>query len=320
MTRVVFMGTPDYAVPSLEALCAHHQVALVITQPDRKQGRGQKLSPPPVKTTALRYGLPVWQPNTLRNPEAIDRLRATGADVYITAAIGFILPPAVLALPPHGCLNLHASLLPRWRGAAPVSAAILNGDPETGITLMQTDEGLDTGPILAQVRCPIAPDDTTETLTHRLAHMGADLLIAVLPRWINGEIIPQTQPSEGATFSQRLSKEAGWIDWRQPASLIERMTRAYDPWPGAYTTYRGRRLKIVRAEALPDWPHALSPGHAILVPDKRIAVTTGRGVLVLREIQLAGKRAMSPDALWRGYPDFVGSALGQTDQMPGQSR
>jgi len=319
MTRVVFMGTPDFAIPGLEALCAHHQVVLVITQPDRKQGRGQKLLPPPVKAVALRYGLPVWQPTTLRNPEAIDRLRATHADVYITAAIGFILPPAVLAIPPHGCLNLHASLLPRWRGAAPVSAAILNGDPETGVTLMQMDEGLDTGPILAQVRCPIAPGDTTETLTHRLAQMGADLLTAVLPRWINGEIVPQAQP-EGATFSQRLSKEAGWIDWRLPAAVLESMTRAYAPWPGACTIYRGQRLKIVRAQALPDWHDARPPGHVILLPDKRVAVTTGQGALVLCEVQLAGKRPASPDAFCCGYQDFVGSALGQMDQVPAQPR
>ena len=319
MTRVVFMGTPDFAIPSLEALCARHQVALVITQPDRRQGRGQKLLPSPVKATALRYGLPVWQPTTLRTPEAIDRLRATDADVYITAAIGFILSPAVLTLPPHGCLNLHASLLPRWRGAAPVSAAILSGDPETGVTLMQMDEGLDTGPILAQVRCPIAPDDTTETLTRRLAQMGADLLIDVLPRWTGGQIVPQAQP-EGATFSRRLSKEAGWIDWRLPAPALERMTRAYDPWPGAYTTYRGQRLKIVRAQALPDRYDARPSGYVILLPDQRVAITTGQGVLVLHEVQLAGKRAVSIDAFCRGYPDLIGSALGQTDRAPAQPR
>lgn len=320
MTRVVFMGTPDFAVPSLEALCAHHQVALVITQPDRKQGRGQKLSSPPVKTVALRHELPIWQPETLRTPEAIDRLRATHADVYITAAIGFILPPAVLALPPHGCLNLHASLLPRWRGAAPVSAAILNGDPESGVTLMQMDEGLDTGPIVAQVHCSIAPDDTTETLTHRLAAVGAELLTAALPRWMNDEIVPQAQPSEGITYSERLSRASGWIDWRQPATVLERMTRAYTPWPGTYTTYGGQRLKIVRARALPDWHEASPPGCAILLPDRRIAVSTGQGVLVLHEIQLAGKRAMSVDAFYRGNPDFVGSTLGQMDQVPEQSR
>jgi methionyl-tRNA formyltransferase len=319
MTRVVFMGTPDFAIPGLEALCARHQVALVITQPDRRQGRGQKVLPSPVKAMALRYGLPVWQPITLRSPEAVDRLRATDADVYVTAAIGLILPPAVLALPPHGCLNLHASLLPRWRGAAPVSAAILNGDSETGVTLMQMDEGLDTGPILAQVRCLIAPDDTAATLTRRLAHMGADLLIAVLPRWIGGQIEPQAQP-EGATFSQRLSKEAGWIDWRLPATTIERMTRAYDPWPGAYTTYRGQRLKIVRAQAAPDRNDARPSGQVILLPDRQVAITTGQGILVLREVQLAGKRAMSVAAFCRGYPDLIGSALGQTDPVSVQPR
>jgi len=206
MARVVFMGTPEYALPSLDALHAHHQVVLVITQPDRQQGRGRKVSTPPVKDAALRYGLPVWQPRTLRTSEALAHLAETPADVYVTAAIGLILPADVLALPQRGCLNVHASLLPRWRGAAPISAAILHGDDETGVTVMQTDVGLDTGPILAQVRCPIAADDTTETLTPRLARLGADLLVETLPRWLSGDITPRPQPEEGLTIAPRLDK------------------------------------------------------------------------------------------------------------------
>ena len=309
MARVLFMGTPDYAVPSLEALAAHHRVVLVVTQPDRRQGRGRKLQAPPVKEVAQGLSLPVWQPQTLRAPEAVDRLRASPAEVYVTAAIGFILPPEVLALPTRGCLNVHASLLPRWRGAAPVSAAILHGDAETGVTLMQTDEGLDTGPIVAQARCAIRGDDTTETLTPRLARLGADLLIDALPRWVAGEMTAQPQPQEGITFSGRIKKQDGRIDWQQPALHIERMLRAYTPWPGTFTTYRGQTLKVLQAQALPDWRGDLPPGTVIsLAPDK-VAVTTGRGALVLREMQLAGKRAQEPTAFCCGYQDFVGSAL-----------
>ena len=188
MTKVLFMGSPEYAIPSLEALYAHHQVVLVVTQPDRRQGRGRKVSAPPVKEAALDRGIPVWQPTTLRTPEALARLREAQAELYVTAAIGLWLPAEVLALPAYGCLNLHASLLPRWRGAAPIPAALLHGDAETGVTLMQTDPGWDSGPIVAQARCAIGPNDTAASLTPRLAHLVADLLIDTLLVWFGGEI------------------------------------------------------------------------------------------------------------------------------------
>jgi methionyl-tRNA formyltransferase len=309
MTKVVFYGTPEYALPSLDALHAHAEVVLVVTQPDRRRGRGRKVSFSPVKEAALRLGLPVWQPRTLRTAEAVERLRETGADVYVTAAIGLLLTAEVLALPPHGCLNVHASLLPRWRGAAPVAAAILHGDAETGVTLMQTDVGLDTGPIVAQVRCPIAATDTTATLTPRLAQMGADLLVETLPRWVAGEIEPRPQPQDGITTAGRLSKRDGQIDWHRPAAHIERMLRAYTPWPGTYTRYRGQLLKIVQARALPEARPAEPPGRVISLDDGRVAVATGAGALVLETVQLAGKRAMAPDAFCCGYRDFVGSTL-----------
>jgi methionyl-tRNA formyltransferase len=314
MAKVVFMGTPEYAVPSLEALVAHHQVVLVVTQPDRRRGRGRKVSYSPVKTFAIEHDLPIWQPKTLRSGEAAARLRAVQADVYVTAAIGLILTADVLALAPHGCINVHASLLPRWRGAAPVSAAILHGDDETGVTLMRTDEGLDTGPILAQTRCPIRADDTTATLTPRLARLGADLLRETLPRWLSGQVVPQPQPDRGVTYARRLTKEDGRINWQQPAAYVERMVRAYTPWPGAHTTYGDKMLKILRAHAYREWQGTEPPGRVIALPDKRVAVTTGKGALVLDEIQLAGKRAMSPDAFCRGYGDFVGSVLGEPAQ------
>ena len=310
MARVVFMGTPQYALPSLRALHADHEVVLVVTQPDRRQGRGRKLVYSPVKAFALEHALPVWQPDTLRTREAVARLRDAEADVYVTAAIGLLLPAAVLELPSRGCLNVHASLLPRWRGAAPISAAILHGDDETGVTLMQTDVGLDTGPIVAQVRCPIAPADTTATLTPRLAQAGADLLAETLPRWLRGEIAPRPQPEDGVTVAPRLTKEQGLVDWQAPAVQIERMVRAFEPWPGTHTTYEGQRLKVLRAQALPDWRGHAQPGQVIALPSGQVAVATGEGALVLLEVQRAGRKAMSTEAFCQGHGDFVGATLG----------
>ena len=310
MARVVFMGTPEYAIPTLEALHAHHRVVLVITQPDRGRGRGRKVSLSPVKTFALERGLPVWQPSVLHTPEAVERLRAVQADLYVTAAIGLMLPGDVLALSLHGCVNVHASLLPRWRGAAPVAAAILHGDVETGITLMCTDEGLDTGPTLAQARVPVLASDTTAALTGRLARLGANLLVKTLPSWLSGQIDACPQPQEGVTLAPRLTKQDGRIDWRQSAAHIERMTRAFTPWPSAHTTYRDRPFKILRAQALADWQDAEIHGQVTVLADGRIAVATGAGALALQEVQPAGKRAMPIDAFCRGYCDFVGSTLG----------
>ena len=310
MARVVLMGSPEYAIPTLEALHTSHQVVLVVTQPDRRQGRGRKLSAPPAKVAALAHGLPVWQPATLRTAGAVARLCETGADLYVTAAIGLLLPPEVLALPTHGTLNLHASLLPRWRGAAPIHAAILHGDPETGVTLMRTDRGLDTGPVVAQVRCAIGPDDTTETLTPRLAQLGADLLVETLPRWLAGEIAPQPQPKEGVTYAPSLAKDDGRIDWQQPAAHIARMTRAYTPWPGTFTTYKDTRLRILRAHALSEPRGDEPPGTVLALPDGQVVVATGQGALVLDELQLAGKKAMPAAVLSRGQRAFIGSQLG----------
>jgi methionyl-tRNA formyltransferase len=309
MAQVVFMGSPEYAIPSLTALHTHHQVVLVVTQPDRRRGRGRKTSAPPVKEVALEYGLDVWQPTTLRSAEAVARLSETGADVYVTAAIGLLIPPKVLALPAHGCLNLHASLLPRWRGAAPIAFAILHGDEETGVTLMQTEKGLDTGPIVAQVRCPISAEDTTATLTPRLAQEGAHLLIETLPAWLAGRIKPRPQPQEGVTLARRLVKTDGQIDWTQPATDIERSVRAYTPWPSAYTTYQGKNLRILRASADLEWRSDDRPGTVIALTDGRTVVATGQGALVLHELQLAGKKAMSIEVFSRGQRAFAGSTL-----------
>lgn len=320
MTRIVFMGTPEFAVPSLAALLHEgYDVVGVLTQPDRPAGRGQKMEESPVKQLARRHGLAIQQPHSLRDPAAQAALIALAPDVIVVAAYGLILPRAVLELPRFGCMNVHGSLLPRWRGAAPIPAAILAGDAETGISLMLMDAGVDTGPLLATASLPITPDDTTGTLTDKLARLGAELLVRVLPGWLAGEIVPRPQPEEGATYAPRIEKNAGEIAWSEPAALIERRVRAYQPWPGAFTSWRGTRLKILRAKAglerfgIGDWGlgiGALQPGLVVPGPDNAVGVVTGQGILWLEEVQLAGKRALPIAAFLHGAAGFVGSRLG----------
>lgn len=308
MARIIFMGTPDFAVPVLQALAqtTHHLVG-VYTRPDKPAGRGNQLQSSPIKQLALAHGLPIFQPASLRKPEAIEQLRALAPDVIIVAAFGLLLPPEVLAIPPRGCINTHASLLPRHRGAAPIPAAILAGDPETGVTLMQMDAGIDTGPILAQRAIPIAEQDTTATLTPKLAHLAAGLLIETLPRILAGEIPLQPQDDSRATFARMIRKEEGRIDWAQPAIEIARRVRAFNPWPSAYTFWNGTQLKILYASAS-DFKTDAEPGRVIQW-QKEIAVATGKGALILREVQLAGKRAMQIEEFVRGQKLFVGSVL-----------
>ena len=311
MARIVFMGTPDFAVPSLQALARDHQVVGVVTQPDRPAGRGRRLVAPPVKEAAGALGLEVIQPPTLRRPEAVERLVAWRPDLVVVAAFGQILRPEVLAIPPHGCLNVHASLLPRYRGAAPIPAAILAGDERTGVTIMRMDEGLDTGPMLAQADWPIGPDDTTGSLAADLARLGASLLVEALPGWLEGRIAPRPQDDSQATYCRTLQKEDGLLDWALTASHLDRQVRACDPWPGAYTTWAGQRLKILRARPLPGrpGPGGVEPGRVVdLAPGT--GVVTGEGVLELLEVQLAGKSAMDVQAFAQGRRDFVGSTLG----------
>jgi len=311
MARIVFMGTPEFAVPSLEAVAREHQVVGVVTQPDRPAGRGRRLVAPPVKEAAEALGLEVFQPPTLRRPEAVDRLRAWQPDLVVVAAFGQILRPEVLAIPPHGCLNVHASLLPRYRGAAPIPAAILAGDERTGVTIMRMDEGLDTGPMLAQADWPIGPEDTTGSLTRDLARLGASLLVEVLPAWLAGRIAPRPQDDSQATYCRTLKKEDGLLDWTLTAAYLDRQVRACDPWPGAYTTWEGQRVKILKARPLPGrrCPGGAGPGRVVdLAPG--IGVVTGEGVLELLEVQLAGKSALDVHAFAQGRRDFVGSTLG----------
>lgn len=307
------MGTPEFAVPVLEALAQQHQVVGVVTQPDRPAGRGGKsgspaLAAPPVKQAALARSLPVYQPERLRTPEAIAPIAAWQPDVIIVAAFGQILRPALLALPPHGCLNIHASLLPRYRGAAPIPAAILAGDPVTGVTLMLMDEGLDTGPILAQAEWPLAPVETTQSLTGHLAALGARLALDALPRWLAGDMVPQPQDAALATWCRPLTKEDGLLDWARPAVLLDRQVRACFTWPGAYTLLRGERLKVLRARPL-DTPPDAPPGFVLPLEDG-LGVATGRGILELMEVQLAGKKPMPAGLFARGRRDLPGAVLG----------
>ncbi|MDO8754107.1 MAG: methionyl-tRNA formyltransferase, partial [Anaerolineales bacterium] len=250
--KVVFMGSPDFALPSLSALAAArtYQVVGVVTQPDRASGRGRELKSPPVKTLALELNIPIMQPEKLRASESMDQLRAWHPDLIVVAAFGQILKKDVLDLPRYGCINVHASLLPRWRGAAPINAAILAGDEETGVTIMQMDVGLDTGPMLAKISIRLKPDDTTGSALQALSTLGADLLLETLPDYIYGKLTAVPQPTEGATYAPMLKKEDGLLDFTRPALELERHVRAMNPWPGAWFEWMGIPLKVLRASVV----------------------------------------------------------------------
>ena len=309
MARVIFMGTPQFAVPTLQALVEHHEVVGVVTQPDGRAGRGRKVVVSPVKQVATERELALLQPGTLNDSEVVSCLAGWHPDVIVVAAFGQLLPPSVLDLPPYGSINVHASLLPRYRGAAPISAAILDGEPVTGTTIMRMDEGLDTGPVLTQAECPIAPDETTASLTAKLAELGAQLLIETLAGWLEGAIEAQPQDDAAATYCDQLEKVDGLLDWSQPAAYLDRQVRACDPWPGAYTTWQGRRLKVLRATPHPCWEDKGQPGQ-VLETAEGAGVATGQGVLELIEVQLAGKKPMPAGLFVRGQRDLVGGMLG----------
>lgn len=310
MTRVVFMGTPDFAVPALQALLDHpnFDVVGVVTQPDRPAGRGKKLHASPVKQAAEAATLPLFQPKTLRTPEAFAQLEAWTPDLIVVAAFGQILRQNVLDLPPHGCINVHASLLPRWRGAAPIQAAIRAGDSESGITIMCMDAGLDTGPMLSRRAVPLDPCETGQSLHDKLAPVGGALLAETLPGYLSGEIIPQPQPDDDSliTYAPQLKKEEGEIDWTESAVAIDRLVRAFTPWPGTYTHWDDRRLKIITGEPADG---SAPPGQVIAHGDA-FAIGTGEGLYVPNTVQIAGKKAAPADAFLRGYDDFTGSTLG----------
>lgn len=309
MMRVIFMGTPDFASGTLQALIdAGHEIALVVTQPDKPAGRGKQMKASPVKELAVSAGLDVYQPARIRDPEAIGRLRDTRADVIVVVAFGQILPQEVLDLTPYGCINVHASLLPAWRGAAPIQWSLLNGDQVTGVTTMQMDAGLDTGDILLQREVAIEPDETGGSLFDKLASSGAALCVETLDKLQAGEITPVPQGETTTPYAKMLTRAMGEIDWSRTAAQIERMIRGLSPWPGAYTYRNGKRIKICRA-ALSEDVSAQVPVQkekdqaGILVKDKDILrVQTGDGLLEILEVQPEGKRRMTAAEYLRGYP------------------
>jgi methionyl-tRNA formyltransferase len=299
MIKVIFLGTPEFAAIPLVALAQdpRYQVLGVVTQPDRPAGRGRAAEPPPIKQAAVRLGLQVFQPETLRDPAAVEQLAALKPDVGVVAAYGEILRKNVLAIPPLGYLNIHPSLLPRHRGPSPVAGAILAGDAESGVTVMLLEAKMDAGPILAQRRVPLLGDARAGALTTELFELGAAMLLDTLDRYAAGEIAPAPQDDAEATYTRLIQKSDGVIDWSAPAEQIERMTRAYDPWPGAQTTWRGQPLKILAARPHPQWAGAIAPG-TLLDRKEGLWVAAGAGALELLLVQPAGKRAM-PAADWR---------------------
>ena len=295
--HIVFMGSPDFALPVLQNLARNYQVVGVVTQPDRPAGRGRILTPPPVKELAISLNIPVIQPNRLKEPEAFAQLQAWQPDLIVVAAFGQILRKNVLDLPPLGCVNVHASLLPRWRGAAPVQAAIIAGDAATGITIMKMDAGIDIGPILAQHAVPILAEDTGETLGQRLAEVGGELLMMTLPGYLSGEIKPCNQDNNLATYAAMLKKEDGELDFNLPAEILERKVRAFYPWPGTYMQWGNETLKILSAHVVNDkdaFPH--NRGVSAAKP----AVGTSSGWLVFDDVQPAGKRVMPGEVFLHG--------------------
>ena len=311
--RMLFMGTPAPVIPVLERLCQMDGagVVAVVTPPDRERGRGRRSEPPPVKDAALRLGVPVLQPDSLRSKAAQAELAALSPDVIVVAAYGKLLPKPVLELPPHGCLNLHPSLLPLHRGPSPVAAAILEGDEVTGISLMLLDEGMDTGPVIAQREYSLVGTETASELTSTLLCKGADLLAETLVPWARGQLQAQSQDGSRATVSRKLERADGLADWTLPAETLARQCRAYTPWPGLYTHWEGKTLKLLRVSALPGDGRRSEPGQVVAEgPSVNAAVVTGGGLVGLSAVQLEGRRPVTIGEFLAGYPNFIGACLG----------
>ncbi len=310
---IVYAGTPEFAVPALEAIAAAgHPVRAVYTQPDRPAGRGRELCASPVKRRALEFGLAVLQPATLRDPAALAHLAALAPDVVVVAAYGLLLPPEALAVPRLGCINIHASLLPRWRGAAPVQRALLEGDAVTGVSIMRMEAGLDTGPVYAVERVPIGPRDTTELLSARLATVGARALVATLAALEHGHPVPVPQPAEGVSYARKVEKREAVIDWAQSALALDRRVRAFVPWPVAETRWRGAQLRVHAAEPAAAASDA-APGTVVAAGAAGLEVATGAGRLRLLRVQLAGRNIVAATEFARSEAHrgpLVGERLG----------
>ena len=312
--RAVFMGTPQFAIPALDALASNPAVELaaVYTPPDRRRGRGRIMEPSPVKARAQELEIPVCQPPTLRNPDAIGELSELNPEIIVVVAYGRLLPAEVLDTPRFGCLNLHPSLLPRHRGPSPVPGAILAGDETTGISLMLLDEGMDTGPVIAQRARAITSEDDAESLTAELFREGADLLTAALPEWLDGNIVPQPQDDAMATYTSRMERADGVADWNSTAEYLWRQQRAYAPWPGLHTSWDGQELKLLKVEPW-DAMDVMNPrGQVVGFEDapSPICISAGEGLLAVHVLQLEGRRPAAAADFLRGYPRFMGARLG----------
>lgn len=321
--RIVFLGTPEFAVPALEAVLAASDVLAVVTRPDRPKGRGRRVEPPPVAAAAMQYGLDVLQPVSLRDPAFLRRLRELAPDLLVTVAFGRLIPPAVLEIAPLGGINLHPSLLPRYRGAAPIPRAIAAGETETGVTVLQMSEEMDAGDIILQRSILINPEDTTRTLEARLAREGADLLVEALRLLDTGKVTRRPQDPAQVTFAPKLSQAEGLISWSDPAPRIVNLVRAFDPWPVAYTLREGEQLKVWRATALadPPAPPGARPAPGIViraapVEGEPLVVAAGEGSVAIHEVQPASGRRMSAAAYLRGHPLAPGTVLGGAARAP----
>ena len=308
--KIVFMGTPDFAVGALEALVeAGHEVVAVVTQPDKPKGRGKEMQQTPVKVCALKHNIEVFQPVKIKTPEAVEVLNGYGADLFVVAAFGQILSKEILEMPKYGCVNIHASLLPKYRGAAPIQWAILDGEKETGVTIMQMNEGLDTGDMLTKVMVPIDDTDTGESLFDKLAEAGAKLLIETIPQIETRTVTPQPQDDSLSTYAKMIKKEMGLIDWKKEAVVLERLVRGMNSWPSAYTHFNGKTLKVWEA-SVEESEAKTEPGTVVEVTKNSIKVQTGKDLLVLKQIQLEGKKRMDVGAFLLGYKVESGAVLG----------
>ncbi len=306
--RVIFMGTPDMAAGTLQALAAEHEVVLAVTQPDKPKGRGGKMQHTPVKEKALSLGIPVYQPKKVRDPACVEELRKYKADVVIVIAFGQIIPKEILDMAPYGCINIHASLLPKYRGAAPVQWAVINGEKVSGVTTMQMDEGLDTGDILLKEEIILEEKETGGTLHDKIAEAGARLCLKTLAAAQAGELVPVKQGESPTEYARMLDKDMGNIRWEDPAVNIERLIRGLNPWPSAYTGWRGKVMKLWRADVY-EGETGKAPGTVVRVEKDGFSVQTGKGVLKVTELQIPGKKRMEAGAFLRGYPIKEGEVL-----------
>ncbi len=305
--RIVYMGTPDFAVPPLRAMAqAGYEIAAVVTQPDKPRGRGKSLQPTPVKEEALRLGIAVWQPQKVREPAFIEELRGLHPDIIVVAAFGQIIPKDILDMPPFGCVNIHASLLPKYRGAAPIQQAVIDGEKESGVTIMRMGTGLDTGDMIAKVVVPLSEEETGGSLFDKLAEAGADLLVKTLPDIFEGRAVYEKQPEESPTpYAGMITKEMGRMDFSKSASELERLVRGLNPWPSAFTFLNGKTLKVWKSAAVQEKTNA-APGTVVGSGKEGIRVACGEGVLLLTEVQLEGKKRMGAEAFLRGCPVETG--------------